>query len=106
MKAQTIIAVLIAATGASANCIESNEHCEWFGSSPFCGSTKSKYGDKDSSGRTLRWTTDGLNHGDFCRPGGILGEDCCIDYGYPCLSGYKRLWCYAEIPEELREKSG
>ncbi|RSL94672.1 hypothetical protein CDV31_014225 [Fusarium ambrosium] len=96
MKSQIIIAVLIAATSASANCIQKNgEHCEWFGSSPFCGSSKSKYGDKDSAGRVLRHTTESFNCGHACSfEHGYISEDCYIDYGYPCLSGYKRLWCY------------
>jgi hypothetical protein len=95
MKAQITIAVLIAATSASAKCIQDGEHCEWFGSSPFCGSTKSDLWDKDSSGRVLRVTTKLSNCGKAClyQRGSISG-DCYIDYGYTCISGYKRLWCY------------
>ncbi|KAL5617782.1 hypothetical protein FOVSG1_000004 [Fusarium oxysporum f. sp. vasinfectum] len=93
MNTQIIIAVLIAATSASANCIQKDgEHGEWFGSSPFCGSTKSKIWDKDSTGRYLRQTSKGTNSGKGdLYEGGLISEDCFIDYGYPCLSGYKRL---------------
>lgn len=71
--------------------------CDWYGSSPFCGSTDAKIGDTDSDGLTLvNWTKD-TNLSGYCYSQGpremIPEDNCCLHYGAGCWSGYKRLWC-------------
>ncbi|KAI9155700.1 hypothetical protein HJFPF1_08289 [Paramyrothecium foliicola] len=81
---------------AIAYCVRDGRNCEWFGSSPFCGSTSSPIGGTDSDGRTLVTWTKEKDIGSLCGsgPSENPGPDCCGDYGKGCLSGYKRLWCY------------
>ncbi|KAH6682348.1 hypothetical protein F5X68DRAFT_211550 [Plectosphaerella plurivora] len=94
MKAQAILITALLAMGASADCIDKfGRRCQWFGSSPFCGSTSSNINDVDSDGRILTWTTQRQANG-FLYQYGFITEDCFNDYGYPCIAGYKRLWCY------------
>lgn len=91
--------------GAVADCRRNGKHCQWFGSSPACGSSSSKFGDIDREGRKYIASTKEFNYGQICnespdqRPDGEFdgeypGQACCDDYGAGCVSGYKRLWCY------------
>ncbi|RAK81423.1 uncharacterized protein BO72DRAFT_524376 [Aspergillus fijiensis CBS 313.89] len=86
------IAVMLLATGAYSKCqMAGFNECKWWGSSPFCGSSKSAPGDTDSDGWLFVASTRTKNWDVLCRE---ISESCCRDYGDGCLSGYKRLWCH------------
>ncbi|RAH42549.1 uncharacterized protein BO95DRAFT_445948 [Aspergillus brunneoviolaceus CBS 621.78] len=83
---------MLLATGAYSKCqMAGFNECKWWGSSPFCGSSRSAPGDTDSDGWLFVASTRTKNWDVLCRE---ISESCCRDYGDGCLSGYKRLWCH------------
>ncbi|PHH59479.1 hypothetical protein CDD82_2452 [Ophiocordyceps australis] len=77
-------------------CTLQGRECEWFGASPFCGSTNSRLGDLDPEGREYYTSTETLTWSDLCEEptrGKDPETDCCNAYGSRCWGGYKRLWC-------------
>ncbi|CAO3635329.1 unnamed protein product [Cunninghamella echinulata] len=75
-----------------------NSDCEWFGTSPSCGSSGSSLGDIDSEDRKYVASTRCQTRLAACyaaagHSSGRSYDDCVNAYGSGCWSGYKRLWC-------------
>jgi hypothetical protein len=94
MHCKTLIITAFFAEGALSTCRKPGwGMCEWRSSTPpFCGATSYNLGERDPEGKTLRaWTKcHPIEH--LCNEG-IVGMQCCHDYGKYCVFGYKRLWC-------------
>ncbi|KAJ5687077.1 hypothetical protein N7536_009696 [Penicillium majusculum] len=92
MHCKVLIFSALFATGAVSTCTSPDwGSCEWNGASPFCGTSDHQIGD-EADGKTLRFTSD-YSSPDLCDNVPKLGEECCIDFGKDCRTGYKRLWC-------------
>jgi hypothetical protein len=106
MHFNIIASVALALVPRALACQQYDNHgnlmeCEWFGTSPGCGTTGSNIGDTDDQGRVLWQWTKYNDWATFCdiqadRPhnyGNSVSASCCNAYGASCWSGYKRLWC-------------
>lgn len=90
-------AVLSLITHVSATCTlwrdsSLRRECEWYGTSPSCGTSSYSINERDEQGLILKATTE-WDSAYTLRESGDISCDCWEDYGAGCLSGYKRLWC-------------
>ncbi|RCI09663.1 hypothetical protein L249_3829 [Ophiocordyceps polyrhachis-furcata BCC 54312] len=88
-------------TVTAQTCTNKGRTCQWYGSAPSCGGNEKEVGlwnTYNGRSRQLVVSTElgskqhvcGSNSSWFDPKSG----DCCDKYGWSCLSGYKRLWCY------------
>ncbi|RDA96161.1 hypothetical protein CP533_1671 [Ophiocordyceps camponoti-saundersi (nom. inval.)] len=100
-KRQELKKVLDKPEQTSDTCTHGGRTCQWYGSWPSCGGNEyqegmwNTYNDKR---RQLVITTELATKEEVCSYNSSWFDpnsgDCCDRYGWGCLSGYKRLWCY------------
>ncbi|KAH8895437.1 hypothetical protein GQ53DRAFT_50745 [Thozetella sp. PMI_491] len=61
--------------------------CEWYS----CKTTDAWIGDKDGDLTLAAWTK--WNSAENAYKAGEISKQCYDDYGWGCITGYKRLWC-------------
>jgi len=79
--------------------------CNWYGTSPTCGSwPDDKIGNWQGKEQLTQWTRyDSI---DTLWKYNKVTDSCYNDYGKACVTGWKRLWCYAPNPPKAAEEMG
>ncbi|RDA87010.1 hypothetical protein CP532_6713 [Ophiocordyceps camponoti-leonardi (nom. inval.)] len=86
---------------SSETCTNKGKTCRWYGSSPSCGGNEKAVGawiNFNDRKRQLVITTELGSRKHVCAFNSSWFDpksgDCCDKYGWGCVTGYKRLWCY------------